>query len=179
MNSGRILGITYTFFLYIFSNKGITVLYKISGIKEGEIPKSWMKGHELFKNIYLLGKLPYYENIMEMSKSDILFHPSLEEALPGPILEGMALNKPVIAAEEAGGSKWLLDNGKYGILTKGKSVKIMSEDLIALVDKIIEGRYDASIAYEWIRDICDPNIIIEQYEQTYKLAIKNCNSNHI
>jgi len=156
-----------------FVDKNLTLVYNISGIKFDEIPHSWKKDNKLFENIHFLGQLPYKENISQMSQSDILFHPSLEEALPGPITEGMALNKPIIASIEAGGSRWLLDDGKCGILAKGRLISSISADLIALINTVYSGKYNTNIAYERIKNICDSNSIIEQYEQIYELAIKN------
>ncbi len=73
-------------------------------IKENKLNKYVkLKGHEKNKNkIY--------------KKADLLIHTAIFEGLPNVIVEAMNYGVPVIAADSPGGTKEILESGKYGQL---------------------------------------------------------------
>ena len=156
-----------------FLREDVNLSFTITGIALREIPDSWKDSPSIMHDVHFMGKLPYIDNIYLMSRSDIVLHPSLEESFGGPIAEGMALNKPVIAAIESEGSSWLLDYGKCGILTVGKSINKIAQDIIILINKILRKEYDTKVAYERIKEISNANNIINEYEELYEIAKKN------
>ncbi len=61
------------------------------------------------------GNVSHEYLISRISQADLMIHPSLEEAFPGPIIESLLLKTPVIAGA-VGDIPIILKDGKFGML---------------------------------------------------------------
>lgn len=143
-----------------------------TGLGEKEVAWHWASKHSLTENVSFLGILPYRETLERMSKADILFHPSLEESFGNVVAEAMAMNIPVVATQEARGSRWLLGDGECGYLVSGKSVKDMGVAILDLLNNSNKINNVILNAKNRICNLCDPDIILSKYDHIYREAIK-------
>jgi len=84
-----------------------------SGELKNEISK-FIKENKLNKYVKLKGHEKNKDKIYK--KADLLIHTAIFEGLPNVIVEAMNYGVPVIAADSPGGTKEILDSGKYGKL---------------------------------------------------------------
>lgn len=145
----------------------------------------WAVNHDCAENVAFRGTIPYTETLKTMAEADIVFHPSLEESFGMPVAEAMALGVPVVAAKEAGGSRWLLEGGKCGILVSGYSVNEMADGLARALDigeqntETIDRGADAGKrineqverANARIRDIGEPDVVLKAYDEIYRKCL--------
>jgi len=100
-----------------------------TGQLQGQLTKL-IKQKQLQDNVILLGlKKNAYKYI---SKADIFVLSSLHEGLPFVLIEALACNLPIISTNCKTGPKEILDNGKYGILTKVADSNDLAEKMIFL-----------------------------------------------
>lgn len=83
-------------------------------MEKGGLAHKWVIKKNLNLDIVFLGLLPREKVINELSNSDIMVHPSLEESFGNTLLESMACKVPVIAGNNSGATAWLLNYGKVG-----------------------------------------------------------------
>lgn len=91
----------------------------------------YIKKNNLQKKIILCGHITDISKMYK--KSDLLIHTSLYEGLPNTIVEALNYNIPIIASDSFGGTREILNNGKYGYLFKPKDIKKLSK----LIEKFI------------------------------------------
>jgi len=84
----------------------------------------------LNNSVTLLGYLhnPY----KYISRSDIFVLPSLSEGLPYALIEALICKIPIISTNCETGPREILENGKYGILTKVADSRDLAEKMISL-----------------------------------------------
>ena len=113
--------------------------------------------------------------LKHISEADILFHSSLEECMPGPIIEAMALRVPVVAASEASGSEWLLDGGICGKLSSGLDVQSMGKALLESISQKETIRAMVSMAYSRAQYLSRAEYVLEAYNLVYADALRSHN----
>jgi len=74
----------------------------------------YIKNNNLNKCVQLKGHQKDPQKIY--SKADLLIHPAIFEGLPNVVVEAMSYGVPVIASNSYGGTKEILNNGKFGEL---------------------------------------------------------------
>jgi len=86
---------------------------------------------KLSSKIFFIGatRNPYYF----LKRTNIYINSSLYEGFGYSIIEAMSMGKPIIATDSLYGPREILDEGKYGILTRVKSEKEMSTAIIDLI----------------------------------------------
>jgi glycosyltransferase involved in cell wall biosynthesis len=99
------------------------------GLGPGGPAESWAARQDCKRGVVFKGSVGHEEALREIAGSDVLFHPSHEEAMPGPVCEAMAMRVPVVACREAGGSRWLCGDGR-GFLCDGHDPRQMAERLV-------------------------------------------------
>ncbi len=101
--------------------------------EEGGPANRWAVENGMGEGICFRGELDRTELLSLVNgQADVLLHPSLEESLSVTVLEGMAMRKPVIAGERTPGMRYLLDEGKAGLLVDVKDAKEVSDAMIRL-----------------------------------------------
>jgi len=107
----------YTLLDAIKNVKNKKFILKIYG--DGELKKSLIKyieNNNLKKYVKLLGHEKKLIKIYK--KADLLVHSAIFEGLPNVIVEAMSYGIPVIASNSSGGTKEILNYGKFGGLFK-------------------------------------------------------------
>ena len=104
--------------------KNRNFILKIYG--DGELKnrlKDYIDRYNLKKIVKLIG---HQSNINKIySKADLLVHSAIFEGLPNAIVEAMSHGTPIIASNSFGGTREVLNSGKFGDLFKPKdSVKL-------------------------------------------------------
>ena len=84
----------------------------------------------LNNSVTLLGFLRNPYNYI--SRSDIFVLPSLSEGLPYVLIEALICKIPIVSTNCETGPKEILENGKYGILTKVADSQDLAEKMISL-----------------------------------------------
>jgi L-malate glycosyltransferase len=98
---------------------------------------------------------------------DALIHPSLDEAFSVTILECMALRKPIVAGIRTPGLRWVLDNGRVGLLVDVRNPNEIAAALLRLgQDRALRvSLSDAAFQKAW--DNFRADLVVPQYEALY------------
>lgn len=133
--------------------KGIKYLIKVIGVLKtrgfdidltivgaGPLQKSLISAADsagLAENVKFRQYIQYGKELMQVYRSsDIFVLPSISgEGTPKVLMEAMSQGIPVIATD-VGSSRYLLENGKYGILVKPKDVS----SIASAIQKLIEDK---------------------------------------
>lgn len=86
----------------------------------------------LNNNITFLNFISEDEMLKMYASADIFVLPSKFENCPMVLLEALAVGTPIVASN-VGGIPQILDNGKYGILTKPGDIEDLAQKIIALI----------------------------------------------
>jgi len=132
--------------------------------------RRWACREGLADNVTFHGVLLHDELMRVFGESDVILHPSLEESLPGPLIEGMALGRIVIAGRDSGGCAWALDAGRAGVLTDMHSVQAIAGALLDCVRHSDEHRKLAEHGRKFALERYDPETVVDRYEEAYRLA---------
>jgi glycosyltransferase involved in cell wall biosynthesis len=115
--------------------------------------------------------LGWRHDILEIiAASDLIVHPSLEEALPSAVIESLMLKK-VIIATDVGGIRDILDDGRYGIIIQPGN----SEELRAAIKYAINN-YDAlsraaQQGVDYLLSYMGAEKVAKQHESLYRKMI--------
>jgi glycosyltransferase involved in cell wall biosynthesis len=93
----------------------------------------------------------FEKNLMGCLKgADMLINSSLSEGLPNIVLEGMALNVPVVATA-VGGVPEIIADGKTGRLVPPKSAGLLADAIVTTAEQAEQSRTMAQAAYQLVR----------------------------
>lgn len=143
--------------------------------KEGPASK-WATSKGLIENIHFCGPLPHHELQTELSKMSILLHPSLEEACPMAVIEGMALGLPVVGGSNSGGLPWVLDEGRAGFLTDVRDPEKIAQTLLRCIEQEQDREQRQNNAYHRVLSLFSPNSVARQYEEIYEKVLSSYRS---
>ncbi|WP_417893870.1 glycosyltransferase family 4 protein [Aerococcus viridans] len=118
----------------------------------------------------------YVEKVIEhLVNSSIFVMPSNYEGMPNALIEAMALGLPSISTDcEIGGPRFLIDDGKNGLLVPVNNQKKMTESINKLVnDPIFAERLGANASL--IKEQLAPKIIYSKWHETISETIKEKN----
>ena len=105
----------------------------------GEDAQHWARAHGLIDGIEFAGRIAYANLIDRLAREvDVLVHPALEEAFGMVLIEAMALGLPVIAGEASGGPRWVLDDGRAGILVDVTDPRAVARAMTRLAESAQE-----------------------------------------
>lgn len=138
----------------------------------GQAAERLARAEGLVDGVEFIGSVPHARLLAELSRSDVLLHPALEEACPLSLVEAMAWGVPVVAGDASGGVPWVLDQGKCGVLTDVRSAGAMCQALLHLLQN--RDRYN-TIREAGVRragELFNAETVAQQYEQEYFRAIK-------
>ncbi len=148
-------------------NNNITYKLMGPGLEPGGAANQWADRHGLANQVYFMGNLPHQQCLKEIRHSDVYFHPSVEEACPGPVCEALLYRTPVVAAKEAPGNRFVLADGKIGRLVRGRSPKDMATGLLDSLDAPPEAG-DLEIIRQHILSLCRADRVLSEYQILYK-----------
>ncbi len=129
----------------------------------------WAQRHGLADGVTFHGVPPWNIALQNLLSSDVVFHPSLEESFSLPVAESLARGVPVVAARQAAGPAWLVEQCGNGILVDGTSEPALTEALVSCIEGGNQGSSPEGIAR--IRQLCEPRSVLREYNDVYEDAI--------
>ena len=143
--------------------------YKLMGpgLEPGGAADQWARRHDLVDGVCFMGNLPHRECLKEIQGSDLYFHPSVEEACPGPVCEALLYRTPVVAAKEAPGNRFVLAEGVTGRLVTGKCPQEMVQTLLAVAGAPPDAR-ELDQRRSNVLALCNPDRVLAEYQALYE-----------
>jgi glycosyltransferase involved in cell wall biosynthesis len=139
-----------------------------AGLEQGGPAHRWAVRKRLTEGVRFCGWMPYDQAIELLHSSTVLFHPSLEESFGYPVAEALAAGIPVVASKQAGGAAWLLAEGRYGVLTDGRSDKAMAKTLFDVLNTPESVQEKSKLlGQEHIQALCNGSAVLAQYQAAY------------
>ena len=129
----------------------------------------WAEANGLTDGVRFLGLPPWNETLARLLSADVVFHPSLEESFSLPVAEALARGVPVVAARQAAGPAWLVEQSGNGALVDGTDVDGLTTALIQCIEDRREK--DTATGTERLRRLCDANTVLASYDRVYDDAI--------
>lgn len=139
------------------------------GLGAGGPAEVWARAHGCADGVTFMGVVAHETALREIAGADVLWHPSHEEALPGPVCEALAMRVPVAACREAGGSRWLCAEGR-GVLCNGYDVRDMAQGLMRAAGA--DAAAGGVAARAWLRALTREDAVLAQYDEVYRRAIR-------
>jgi glycosyltransferase involved in cell wall biosynthesis len=113
----------------------------------------------------------YQRNVYaELARMDILFVPSLSEAYPIVILEGMAMGLPVVGAQ-VGGIPEVIADGETGLLVPPRDASALAQAFKYLLSHPETGRRMGQRGQEKALSDFHPSRFIADHERLYENAV--------
>lgn len=137
----------------------------------GEAAELWAKQNGLTAGVQFAGYIPYFSLMQTLrEEADVLVHPSLEESFGMVLAECMALGLPVIAGERAGGTRYVLEEGKAGLLADVGSARKLAAAMLGLADSETRRRY-AELGARSARRRFHMGQVVSAFEEQYRLLL--------
>ena len=102
-----------------------------------------------------------------VAASDIVVHPSLEDALSSAVIEAVMLEKPIIATDISG-VRDSLGNGKYGRIVPPADAAAFREAISETLNNIDAAREAARQGRKYLLEYMDATRVANQYLEIYK-----------
>ncbi len=128
----------------------------------------WARRHGLADGVQFHGAIPHADFLTLLGRSAVLLHPSLEEACPGPPLEGMAMGKTVVVGAGCGACPWTIDDGKAGVLVNARSPRDMGERLIHVLQNPQDYAPQRAAAQQLVQSRYAPQAVADAYQALYE-----------
>jgi glycosyltransferase involved in cell wall biosynthesis len=142
------------------------------GHEEGGPAHIWAQRNGLAKGIAFEGMLPYFDLLRRLSTEiDVLLHASFVEAHCMAVAEALALGIPVIAGTNTGGMRFLLENGKCGMLTDVSSHDAIAVAMLHLASDLDLRNQLGAAGRASARARLTEEAVMTQYEREYESAI--------
>lgn len=138
----------------------------------GQSAERVARARGLVTGVEFIGSVPHSDLMAEISKSNVLLHPSLEEACPLALVEAMALGVPVVAGDASGAVPWVLDHGRGGVLTDVRSAHAMCQSLLHLLQDRVRYNTIRDAGVRRAGELFNADTVAQQYEQEYLRAIR-------
>lgn len=129
----------------------------------------WANSKGIDKNIRWNGILDREEIAAKLESSDLLVHPSLEEAQPIVLLEAMAYGLPVVAGISSGGVPWTIGEG--GILVDVRNADAIARAVIQILENDNLQKELGKINQTRISRVFSEEVIASKYINLYKKII--------
>ena len=140
-----------------------------NGLGPSEEMFQWADSSGLNNRIVWKGYLERTEVSSEMSRANILCHPSLEESHSLVLMEALAMGLPIVAGKNSGAVPWTI--GDAGVLVDVESELDLSEAMIKLLQNL-EVRVGLSkMAVKRSLEVFGTQVILPKYLDTYRLLI--------
>jgi L-malate glycosyltransferase len=104
-----------------------------SDFEPGGVAWQWAHSRGLADGVDFLGPLTSAGVRGVLTKTDVLVHPSREEAFGMTLIEAMACGTPMVGGLRSGAVPWVLDGGRAGVLTDVRSPDSIAASVAALI----------------------------------------------
>ncbi|MGQ0543110.1 MAG: glycosyltransferase family 4 protein [Blastocatellia bacterium] len=101
-----------------------------------------------------------------VAASDIVVHPSLEDALSSAVIEALMLEKPIVASDISG-VRDSLDNGKYGEIVTPADANSFRKGLENILKNIEAARLRAKEGRKYLLEYMDAKRVSDAYFHLY------------
>jgi L-malate glycosyltransferase len=139
--------------------------------ENGGIAAEWATREQMADNIHFCGFLAPADLHRELGKMSVLLHPALEESFGMVIIEAMANGLPVIAGNESGAVRWVLDEGRAGFLTNVNNPVKIAETILGCITDHEARKRKQRYALGKVLNAFSPDSVATQYERVYKRAL--------
>jgi L-malate glycosyltransferase len=139
-----------------------------TGYEQGGPAQTWALQQGLAEGVSFQGSMQHDAMLRFVrDQVDALIHPSLHESFSVTILECMALRKPVVAGVRTPGLRWVLDNGRVGLLVDVRNPKDIAAAMLRIgQDRTLRlGLSAAAFQHAW--DNFRADRVVPQYEALY------------
>jgi glycosyltransferase involved in cell wall biosynthesis len=156
---------------YLFSalapllKEGLAVkLYLAGGGEHEKTLKALVERLGIVDNIEFLG---WRKDVLEIiAASDIVVHPSLEDALSQSLIESLMLSKPIVATDISGAADTLGD-GQYGRLVPPANAAAIETALREIIGDLPRARETARRGRAYLLDYMDAGRVAREYLKIY------------
>ncbi len=125
---------------------------------------------EIQKNVEFLG---FRQDILElMAASDIIVHPSLEDALSQSLIESLMMQRPIVATDISGAAD-TLDGGNYGKLVKPADVESLREGIKNTIDNLELAKENAKKGKAFLLEYMSASRVAEEHLNVYEKVLVN------
>jgi len=101
-----------------------------------------------------------------IAASDILVHPSLEDALSSAIIEALMLEKPIVATDISG-VRDSLGDGDYGVIVPPGDFVALGDAIEEISTDLASARVRARLGREHILSYMDAKQVAGQHQDVY------------
>lgn len=123
------------------------------------------------RGIRFRGRLDREALAVTVADARAFVHPSLEECCPMAVLEAMRAGIPVVAGERAGGTPWMLDHGRAGVLVDVRSPHAIARAVAGLLDDDGLARELSQRARQRVEECFSPSAVSSAYIDVYERAL--------
>ncbi|MGY2133072.1 glycosyltransferase family 4 protein [Hymenobacter sp. HD11105] len=93
----------------------------------------WAEAHGVTEGVHFAGKATHTEMMTILPEFDLMLHPSREESFGMTLVEAMQAGVPVVAGHKSGAVPWVLEHGRYGVLTDINSSNAIADAVCELL----------------------------------------------
>ena len=137
------------------------------GLDGGDELAAWAQSRGMAAGIEFLGNRSHDEVLGRFAESDIILHPSLEEACSSTVIEAMAFGKPIVADRSGGGTPWVLGEGQAGVLVDARSPAELAGAILKLYENRALAVELARCAFARARAMFSPDAVLQGYDAIY------------
>jgi len=169
----------------LFHRKGHAYLFEALAplIREGLSARLYLVGEGEYKpelesmakrlgireNIEFLG---WRTDVLSLiSASDIVVHPSLEDALSQSLIESLMLGRPIVATDISGATD-TLNGGKYGKLVPPADADAFRVALVETIKDIDSALARADKGKDYLLEYMDARRVANQYTEIYQRLVR-------
>lgn len=131
----------------------------------------WAKKHDATEGVHFAGKASHTDMMKLLPGFDVMLHPSREESFGMTLVEAMQAGVPVIAGQKAGAVPWVLDNGKYGVLTNVNSPINIADAVCNLLNQPYDYEHLSSSSIDMVQKRFSIAIVTAAYETEYRRVL--------
>jgi len=121
--------------------------------------------------VQLLGPVDRATVAAKLAEAAVFAHPSLEECCSMAVLEAMNANVPVVAGLRSGGTPWILEGGRAGVLVDERDPQSLARGITQL---LADPQYSAELSVKAaarISAVFSPEAVVNAYLDCYERAI--------
>ena len=131
----------------------------------------WAAGQQVQGQIFYHGKVTSDQILLEMEKSDLLIHTSLEESFGLILIEAMLVGTPVIGGDRSGAVPWVLDYGRAGTLADVRDPMDVADKAAKLLGDEEAWKRISRHGQEYVKETFSARQVAGQYEQVYHMIM--------
>jgi glycosyltransferase involved in cell wall biosynthesis len=130
------------------------------------------RGEGVADGVSFRGRLEREEVSRVLGTASVFVHPSLEESCSMAVLEAMQAGVPVVAGRRAGGTPWMLDHGRAGLLIDIESPAAIAAGVAVLLEDPAARARLAAAARARVAELFSPSAVVSAYGAVYDRVLR-------